>query len=84
MEVTLKVFWIPTEIEEMIADGKSVDVSNFETEERTFYIIANVSPYEGNFCVVASDGCDFIANESFNSVRRKIRESKKQAMFNEN
>ncbi len=84
MEVTLNVFWISVEMTELISLGHSVDVSKCTVEERTFYMISNVSPFEGNFCEVVSDGCDYIANESFESVKKKIRESREKILFNSN
>ena len=84
MEVTLKVFWIPDDVMDLIADRHSVDVSNFETETRTFYVIDSIAPFEGNFCQIVSHGCDFVAKATYEFVRKKISENRKQAMFNDN
>lgn len=81
MDVTLNVFWIPEEVQQMIADGQSVDVRHFETEKRTFFIIDSISPFEGNFTQVTSHACDFIAKDPYTVVLKKIRDSRKQLMF---
>ena len=43
--------------------------------EYTFYEIAHVHAYSENSCVVASDGEDFIINESVMIVKRKIKQA---------
>lgn len=76
MNLTLDIFWFTDEEQKLHDAGIEVKtkVKDAITKEVTFYNIDHIHSTESGFCQIFSGGEDFIANESYRSVKKKIED----------
>lgn len=77
ISLTVNIFYY-TEEQQRLIDASidiSDDIENSNTKEHTFYNIAFIRPY-GKYCEIGCDGDNFIANESYESIKQRIDEKR--------
>lgn len=78
--IKLNIFFHNEEDDESIKLGlkneEDIDFRNHKIEEITFYQINYIAKYDELYCEIASNGTTFIANETYEAVNKKIRDSK--------
>ena len=70
--VELQVFWLSEEDYSAQNAGVEVELEECLLKRHTFYSIDYIRPYRNNYCELSSGNADFIINESYESVKKKL------------
>ncbi len=85
MEIDVNIFW--TKNEDQVSQqevGISLDLNDCVLMPVTIYSVDYIRPYKDKYCEMSSGGDLFIVNETADSVKKKIRESREKLLFNSN
>jgi hypothetical protein len=82
IEIELEAFMLTPEQQDLDAAGVDIDLKDCDLIKHTFFTIAFIrNEKKKGTCVIGSNGEEYTVNESFESVRDKIR---KQRIFKYN